>query len=105
MIYDRLAKAKIKHLDNPDPRFLKYGSPHPELTDHTQILLAPGARITTLPNSFRVATKSNLAAKTATFDVWIDTRSRFKTNETNDTAHFLEHMIFNGMEKWTTRHL
>ena len=56
MIYDRLAKAKIKHFDNPDPRFLKYGSPHPELTDHTQILSTPEAHINILPNGFRVAT-------------------------------------------------
>ncbi|KAF3950404.1 hypothetical protein ACB098_01G232800 [Castanea mollissima] len=108
MIYDRLAeavKAKIKQLDNPDPRFLKYGSPHPELTDHTRILSAPETRVTTLPNGLRVATESNLAAKTATVGVWIDAGSRFETDETNGTAHFLEHMIFKGTEKRTARQL
>lgn len=108
MIYDRLAeavKAKIKQLDNPDPRFLKYGSPHPELTDHTRILSAPETRVTTLPNGLRVATESNLAAKTATVGVWIDAGSRFETDETNGTAHFLEHMIFKGTQKRTARQL
>jgi processing peptidase subunit beta len=108
MIYDRLAEAvkeKIKQLDNPDPRFLKYGSPHPEVSDHSRILSAPETRVTTLPNGLRVATESNLAARTATVGVWIDAGSRFETEETNGTAHFLEHMIFKGTEKRTSREL
>ncbi|XP_041007660.1 probable mitochondrial-processing peptidase subunit beta, mitochondrial isoform X1 [Juglans microcarpa x Juglans regia] len=108
MIYDRLAeavKSKIKQLDNPDPRFLKYGSPHPAVSDHTRILSAPETRVTTLPNGLRVATESNLAVGTATVGVWIDAGSRFETEETNGTAHFLEHMIFKGTEKRTARSL
>lgn len=108
MIYDRLAesvKSKLKKLENPDPRFLKYGSPHPTLTSHTHILSAPETRVTTLPNGLRVATESNLAAKTATVGVWIDAGSRFETDETNGTAHFLEHMIFKGTERRSARDL
>ncbi|KAH7532711.1 probable mitochondrial-processing peptidase subunit beta, mitochondrial isoform X1 [Ziziphus jujuba] len=108
MIYDRLAeavKSKLRQLENPDPRFLKYGSPHPTTIDHTRILSAPETRVTTLPNGLRVATESNLAAKTATVGVWIDAGSRFETDETNGTAHFLEHMIFKGTEKRTAREL
>ncbi|KAB2610365.1 mitochondrial-processing peptidase subunit beta [Pyrus ussuriensis x Pyrus communis] len=108
MIYDRLAegvKSKIKRLENPDPRFLKYGSPHPSLTDHSHILTAPETRVTTLPNGLRVATESNLASKTATVGVWIDAGSRFEDDETNGTAHFLEHMIFKGTEQRTARDL
>jgi processing peptidase subunit beta len=108
MIYDRLAesvKSKLKLLENPDPRFLKYGSPHPTLKTHTHILSSPETRITTLPNGLRVATESNLAAKTATVGVWIDAGSRFESDETNGTAHFLEHMIFKGTEKRGVREL
>ncbi|TYK19532.1 putative mitochondrial-processing peptidase subunit beta [Cucumis melo var. makuwa] len=108
MIYDRLAeavKSKLKQLENPDPRFLKYGSPHPTITDHTRILSAPETRVTTLSNGLRVATESNLAARTATVGVWIDAGSRFETEETNGTAHFLEHMIFKGTEKRSARQL
>lgn len=108
MIYDRLAESvqsKLKKLENPDPRFLKYGSPHPTLTSHTHILSAPETRVTTLPNGLRVATESNLAAKTATVGVWIDAGSRFETDETNGTAHFLEHMIFKGTERRSARDL
>ncbi|KAM2008896.1 hypothetical protein EV1_003489 [Malus domestica] len=108
MIYDRLAegvKSKIKRLENPDPRFLKYGSPHPSLTDHSHILTAPETRVTTLPNGLRVTTESNLASKTATVGVWIDAGSRFEDGETNGTAHFLEHMIFKGTDQRTARDL
>ncbi|PIA57734.1 hypothetical protein AQUCO_00600452v1 [Aquilegia coerulea] len=102
MIYDRLAqevKSKLKKLDNPDPKFLRYTDPIPKLIDHTNILSTPETRVTTLPNGLRVATESNLALKTATVGVWIDAGSRFETKETNGTAHFLEHMIFKGTEK------
>ncbi|XP_031492822.1 probable mitochondrial-processing peptidase subunit beta, mitochondrial [Nymphaea colorata] len=108
MIYDRLAeevKSKLRRLENPDPRFLKYASPEPVLADHTKILSAPETRVTTLPNGLRIATESNLAAKTATVGVWIDAGSRFETDETNGTAHFLEHMIFKGTEKRSVRAL
>ncbi|XP_010259364.1 PREDICTED: probable mitochondrial-processing peptidase subunit beta, mitochondrial [Nelumbo nucifera] len=106
MVYDRLAEAvkqRLKRLDNPDPRFLQHASPHPVLVDHTKILAAPETRVTTLPNGLRVATESNLACRTATVGVWIDAGSRFETDETNGTAHFLEHMIFKGTEKRSVR--
>ncbi|WMV17354.1 hypothetical protein MTR67_010739 [Solanum verrucosum] len=105
MIYDRLAedvKQKIKRLENPDSRFLQYNSPHPTLADHTSILSFPSTRVTTLPSGLRVATETNLAVKTATVGVFIDAGSRFETDETNGTAHFLEHMIFKGTEKRTS---
>ncbi|GAB2299289.1 hypothetical protein Dimus_033361 [Dionaea muscipula] len=108
MIYDRLAeevRSSIQKLENPDPRFLRYGSPEPKLDDHTAILSAPATKITTLPNGLRVATESNLAARTATVGVWIDAGSRFESDETNGTAHFLEHMIFKGTEKRSARGL
>ncbi|KAK8466609.1 hypothetical protein PHAVU_008G133900 [Phaseolus vulgaris] len=108
MIYDRAAesiKYKLRQLENQDPRFLKHGSPRPTLSDHTHILAAPETRVTTLPNGLRVATESTLAARTATVGVWIDAGSRFETEETNGTAHFLEHMIFKGTERRTAREL
>ncbi|KAK9277272.1 hypothetical protein L1049_006811 [Liquidambar formosana] len=83
MIYDRLAevvKSKLKRLENPDPRFLRYASPHPTLADHTNILSSPQTRVTTLPNGLRVATESYPGATfTATVGVWIDAGSRFET--------------------------
>ncbi|CAN6470048.1 unnamed protein product [Victoria cruziana] len=106
MIYDRIAedaKSKLRKLENPDPRFLRHASPEPVLVDHTGILSAPETRVTTLPNGLRVATESNLAAKSATVGVWIDAGSRFESDQTNGTAHFLEHMIFKGTKKRTVK--
>ncbi|XP_058184806.1 probable mitochondrial-processing peptidase subunit beta, mitochondrial [Rhododendron vialii] len=108
MTYDRLALSvnqKLKLLDNPDPRFLTHNSPHPTLADHTPILSSPLTRITILPSGLRVATESDLASKTATVGVWIDAGSRFETDQTNGTAHFLEHMIFKGTERRSAREL
>ncbi|KAL2252395.1 probable mitochondrial-processing peptidase subunit beta, mitochondrial [Sesamum indicum] len=108
MIYDRLAesvKEKLKKLEDPDPRFLKYNSPHPAVHSHTEILSAPLTRVTTLPNGLRIATESTLASTTATVGVFIDAGSRFESDESNGTAHFLEHMIFKGTERRNAREL
>ncbi|KAG8384632.1 hypothetical protein BUALT_Bualt04G0138100 [Buddleja alternifolia] len=108
MIYDRLAesvKQKLKKLEDPDHRFLQHNSPHPTLDSHTEILSAPLTRVTTLPNGLRIATESTLASKTATVGVFIDAGSRFESEESNGTAHFLEHMIFKGTERRNARQL
>ncbi|KAG8366948.1 hypothetical protein BUALT_Bualt16G0021200 [Buddleja alternifolia] len=108
MIYDRLAesvKQKLKKLEDPDPRFLQYNSPHPTLDSHTEILSAPLTRVTTLPNGLRIATESTLASTTSTVGVFIDAGSRFESDESNGTAHFLEHMIFKGTERRSAREL
>ncbi|KAK2989845.1 hypothetical protein RJ640_025504, partial [Escallonia rubra] len=101
----RVLQEKLHLLENPDPRFLKHNSPHPSQADHTQILASPLTRLTTLPSGLRVATESTLSAKTATVGVWIDAGSRFETDETSGTAHFLEHMIFKGTERRSARTL
>ncbi|VVB14592.1 unnamed protein product [Arabis nemorensis] len=104
MPYDEASetvKSKLKKLENPDTRFLKYASPNPTLASHDHILAAPETRVTTLPNGLCIATESNLSAKTATVGVWIDAGSRFESESTNGTAHFLEHMIFKGTERRT----
>ena len=44
-------------------------------------------------------------ASTATVGVWIDAGSRYETDATNGTAHFLEHMAFKGTAKRTVRDL
>ncbi len=53
-------------------------------------------QVTTLPNGLRIATETIPFAETATVGVWLDAGSRYETEETNGTAHFLEHMIFKG---------
>lgn len=44
--------------------------------------------------SKQVATHYSPYASTSTVGVWIDAGSRAETEETNGTAHFLEHLAF-----------
>jgi hypothetical protein len=78
----------------PDERFQRYNSPVPKDVDHTMVLGTPETKVTTLANGLRVASETNMDAETATVGVWIDAGSRFESAETNETAHFLEHMSF-----------
>lgn len=64
---------------------------------------APTA-LTTLPNQFRVASETT-GGETATVGVWIDTGSRYESDENNGVAHFLEHMAFKGTSKRSQRQL
>jgi len=52
--------------------------------------------VTVLPNGLRVATETIPFAETATVGMWINSGSRFETDATNGTAHFLEHLLFKG---------
>ncbi|KAJ4146640.1 Mitochondrial-processing peptidase subunit beta [Fusarium falciforme] len=44
-------------------------------------------------------------AQTSTVGVWIDAGSRAETDETNGTAHFLEHLAFKGTAKRSQQQL
>jgi len=58
----------------------------------------PETRVTTLSNGFRVATE-DYGLPTCTVGIWIDAGSRFESEKTNGTAHFLEHMAFKGTSR------
>lgn len=51
-------------------------------------------RLFLLTDKHQVATEYSPWAQTSTVGVWIDAGSRAETNETNGTAHFLEHLAF-----------
>ena len=53
-------------------------------------------QVTTLPNGLRVATEHIPFAETATVGIWINSGSRFESEESNGVAHFLEHILFKG---------
>lgn len=53
----------------------------------------PSTRVTTLDSGMRIATEDS-GAPTATVGLWIDSGSRFETDENNGVAHFMEHMAF-----------
>ena len=52
--------------------------------------------MTRLPSGLRVTTQAIPFAETATVGVYIDAGSRYETDASNGTAHFLEHMAFKG---------
>lgn len=58
----------------------------------------PATRVTTLDCGMRVASEDT-GAPTATVGLWIDSGSRFETDENNGVAHFMEHMAFKGTTK------
>ncbi|XP_050464005.1 mitochondrial-processing peptidase subunit beta [Cataglyphis hispanica] len=58
----------------------------------------PATRVTTLDSGMRVASEDSGAA-TATVGLWIDSGSRYETDDNNGVAHFMEHMAFKGTEK------
>jgi len=60
----------------------------------------PETRVTTLSNGLRVATE-DYGLPTCTVGIWIDAGSRFESEKTNGTAHFLEHMAFKGTKRRT----
>lgn len=64
----------------------------------------PETRITTLANGLRVASE-DYGLPTCTVGIWIDAGSRFETERTNGTAHFLEHMAFKGTKRRTQQDL
>ena len=55
----------------------------------TSVLNAPATEISTLQNGLRVASAGG-HGETATVGVWIDAGSRYETDQSNGSAHFLE---------------
>eukprot|EP00879_Flechtneria_rotunda_P000964 GHRR01001097.1.p1 GENE.GHRR01001097.1~~GHRR01001097.1.p1 ORF type:complete len:500 (+),score=170.79 GHRR01001097.1:81-1580(+) len=86
--------------------FLRFSNPYPIAIDHTPLLASiPETNVTTLSNGLRVATEANPYAETATVGIWINSGSRFETDENNGTAHFLEHILFKGTKNRSVRDL
>jgi predicted Zn-dependent peptidase len=57
------------------------------------------ARLTTLPNGFRVVTDRMDAVETVSLGVWVDVGTRHEPAAINGVAHLLEHMAFKGTER------
>jgi len=68
------------------------------------LLNLPPTKVTTLPNGLRVATEST-PGQTACIGIFIQSGSRFETDESNGSAHFLEHMFFKGSKTTSQRQL
>ncbi|KAL4428026.1 hypothetical protein ABPG75_002115 [Micractinium tetrahymenae] len=86
--------------------FLRFGSPFAQQLDLSQaVAQLPETKVTRLPNGLRVASEQVPHSSTATVGVWIDAGSRYESDASNGTAHFLEHMAFKGTTSRTVRDL
>ncbi|KAL7672865.1 hypothetical protein ACOME3_007744 [Neoechinorhynchus agilis] len=65
------------------------------ITPRESQVIEPETRVTKLSNGITVASEE-YHLSTCTVGVWIDAGSRYETDKTNGTAHFLEHMAFKG---------
>jgi processing peptidase subunit beta len=66
------------------------------------LLNLPPTKVTTLPNGLRVATETT-PGQTACIGIFIQSGSRYETDESNGSAHFLEHMFFKGSKTTSQR--
>ncbi|KAB5549908.1 Metalloenzyme, LuxS/M16 peptidase-like protein [Coniochaeta sp. 2T2.1] len=71
----------------------------------TPVSPAVKVQTTTLKNGLTVASQYSPYAQTSTVGMWIDAGSRAETEETNGTAHFLEHLAFKGTNRRTQQQL
>jgi predicted Zn-dependent peptidase len=58
---------------------------------------------TTLKNGLRVITESLPAVRSVSLGVWVDVGSRHETNEENGVSHLIEHMVFKGTGRRSSR--
>ncbi|XP_031827376.1 ubiquinol-cytochrome c reductase core protein 1 [Nomia melanderi] len=68
------------------------------LSLNEMLINLPATRVTTLDCGMRVASEDS-NVPTATVGLWIDSGSRFESDENNGVAHFMEHMAFKGTTK------
>lgn len=56
--------------------------------------------LTSLPNGFKVLTVPMDGVQSVAAMVWVAVGSRYETAKMNGVAHFLEHMVFKGTQKY-----
>lgn len=59
----------------------------------------------TLPNGARIVYEKMPYVRSAAVGIWIDVGSRFETAVDNGAAHFIEHMLFKGTNKYSAAEL
>ncbi len=62
-------------------------------------------RKTVLPNGIRVVTEEIPYVRSVSCGVWLNVGSRDEDDRTNGISHFLEHMVFKGTERYSTRQI
>ena len=60
---------------------------------------------TTLKNGLRIMTAERPQIETVSLGIWVNTGSAAETKEDNGISHFIEHMVFKGTKKRTSRQI
>ncbi len=60
---------------------------------------------TTLKNGLRIITAERPQIETVSLGIWVNTGSAAETKEDNGISHFIEHMVFKGTKKRTSRQI
>lgn len=60
-------------------------------------------RLTQLPNGLRIVSESRKSIQTVAVGVWVDVGARHEPKELNGITHCLEHMLFKGTKRRTSR--
>ena len=63
------------------------------------------AQVSTLPNGLRVASCSMPASQTVAVGIWCAVGSRMEAARVGGVSHFLEHLLFKGTKKRTSRQI
>ncbi|MEI6127573.1 MAG: pitrilysin family protein, partial [Pseudomonadota bacterium] len=58
---------------------------------------------TVLSNGIRIVTETVPGVHSVSVGIWVKTGSRHESKEETGIAHFIEHMLFKGTEKYTAR--
>ncbi len=63
------------------------------------------AKVSTLPNGLKVATCAMPASQTAAVGIWCAVGARFESARLSGISHFLEHLLFKGTKRRTSRQI
>jgi predicted Zn-dependent peptidase len=58
-----------------------------------------------LPSGIRIVTEEIPYVRSVSVGVWLDVGSRDETESNNGISHFLEHMVFKGTKRYSTRQI
>ncbi|MEN6625611.1 MAG: pitrilysin family protein [Candidatus Sumerlaeia bacterium] len=63
------------------------------------------ARLRTLPNGIRIVSEPMKSVRSCGIGIWIDVGSRHESEDDGGLSHFVEHMLFKGTRRLTTKQI
>lgn len=63
------------------------------------------ARLRTLPNGIRIVSQPMKSVRSCAIGIWVDVGSRHESEDDGGLSHFVEHMLFKGTRRLTTKQI